>query len=143
MPNVRGSTLVLVIINSKYFIMKHTYFIRHFYAFAVVAAIGLFGLQDVQAQNPTYANATYSAGGNSIPLSWTSAGAKGEQLYPVGAFGSVPSGMFISKMYMVCGSGGTGAASYDHLKITMKQANVTALNSGSWTAWYGRGFLFN
>jgi hypothetical protein len=38
-----------------------------------------------------------------------------------------------SARYMVCGSGGTGAASYDHLKITMKQANVTALNSGSWT----------
>ncbi|MCO4805380.1 MAG: T9SS type A sorting domain-containing protein [Flavobacteriales bacterium] len=82
---------------------------------------------------PEYYNATYSSGGNSIPLSWSSNGARGEQLYPVGTFGSVPSGKFISKIYWVCGSGGTGSAIYDHLKITMKQANVTALNSGSWT----------
>jgi hypothetical protein len=123
----------LVKTNSNYFIMKHLYFFKRFYAIALVAAVSLLGLQDLHAQNPTYANATYTAGGNSIPLSWSSAGARGEQLYPVGTFGSVPSGMFISKIYMVCGSGGTGTAAYDHMKITMKQENVSALNSGSWT----------
>jgi hypothetical protein len=123
--------------------MKHIYFFKRFYAFALVAAVGLFGLQDALAQNPTYANATYTAGGNSIPLSWSSAGARGEQLYPVGTFGSVPSGMFISKIYMVCGSGGTGTAAYDHMKITMKQANVTALNSGSWTSGMEEVFYSN
>lgn len=95
-------------------------------AFALISTVGF--------AQPEYYNATYTSGGNSIPLSWSSGGARGEQLYPVGTFGTVPAGKYISKIYWVCGSGGTGTASYDHLKITMKQANVTALNSGSWSS---------
>ena len=91
--------------------------------------IAFFG----NAQTPQYSNSTISTGGNSIPLSWNSAGARGDLLFPVGDFGTVPNGKYISTIYMACGSSGTGTALYDFLEISLKQDNVTALNSGSWT----------
>ena len=80
-----------------------------------------------------YFNVATSSGGNSIPLSWTSAGAKGEQLWPAGDFGAVPSGKQISRIYYFTHSSGNGSAPYDHLRISMKQENVANLSSGSWT----------
>ncbi|GAB5538507.1 MAG: hypothetical protein Salg2KO_06100 [Salibacteraceae bacterium] len=91
-------------------------------------------ITSVLMAQPEYANWTGgTSGGNSIPYSWVTAGCRGEQLFPAGDFGAVPAGKQISRIYYYTQSSGNGSADYDFLKIFLKQENVSALNSGSYT----------
>lgn len=118
--------------------MKHTYtsFIYQLRIWVLAVAFGLFGLSDLSAQNPEYSNGPLTGtGGNSIPFSWSSAGARGQLLYPAGIFGSnLPSGEYITKLYFSANATGgpPNPVTYQFIEIALKQDNLSSLNSGSW-----------
>lgn len=95
--------------------------------------IFLLGFTSTEAQvTPQYHNGMAPSNGNSIPLAYTSSGVKGQALYPVGVFGTVPSGMKITKIYYAAYTGSTGSSSYSQLHIALKQDNISSLSSSSY-----------
>ena len=70
-----------------------------------------------------------NGGGNSIPFAYSSSGVRGQGLYPVGVFGSPPSGRAIKKVYWGPYPSSTGSVTYSQLQIYLKQANISSLST--------------
>ncbi|MES2778405.1 MAG: hypothetical protein V4651_00775, partial [Bacteroidota bacterium] len=94
----------------------------------------LLGSLVVRAQIPMYITGTLptTAGGNTIPFYFTGTGCRGQQLYPSGAFGSVPTGMAISKIYF--SSTTSGSQLYSNFEVSLGQPNVSTLTTTYETA---------
>ncbi|MES2560527.1 MAG: hypothetical protein V4590_12345, partial [Bacteroidota bacterium] len=83
----------------------------------------------VRAQIPQYVTGVLpaTAGGNTIPFYYTGTGCRGQQLYPAGAFGVVPTGMAINKIYFA--STTSGSQLYSNFEVGLGQPNVATLTT--------------
>lgn len=105
---------------------------RKFYDLTAIALLLLLGglTGQVKCQTPMYhTNPTISAGGNSIPFSYTNS-CRGQQIYPAGVFGNPPNNMVITTLYFMPGTSYTGSQTYSNIQVYLKQDNITTL-SGS------------
>src|SRR5438552_1502410 len=94
---------------------------------AFIFICGLFICFYVNAQTPMYVTTTTLAGGNTIPFYYTGTGCRGQQLYPVGSFGTVPGGMMINRLYFAFSTAGTQL--YSNMEIRIGQANISVLST--------------
>jgi hypothetical protein len=98
----------------------------------LMLAVLLLSAGFVQAQTPAYSVGSLTAGSNVIPFgngtTWNSY--RCQFLYLPGQFGTVPSGMAISKIYFVPTSSGT--ATLTDFNVSIGQANITGLSTAGW-----------
>lgn len=84
---------------------------------------------------PEYSNGPGTgSGGNSIPWAYNNAGVHGQQLWPAGAFGTVPNGQYINRIYYAAYPGAVppSIVTYSVLEVSMSQPNISSLNSSSY-----------
>ena len=100
---------------------------RNFYLFLVVVLSSLL-CTDVYAQTPAYVSGTWTGtpGGNTIPMYYTGA-CRGQHLYPGTTFGTVPSGMGITRIYFASGTSGTQP--YSNFEVKLGQKNISSLTN--------------
>ncbi|MCB0482397.1 MAG: hypothetical protein KDC83_13295, partial [Flavobacteriales bacterium] len=95
----------------------------------VMGLVAILSVSTVlNAQPMFHTNPTISSGGNSIPLSYSS-GCRGQQVYPVGVFGTPPSGQAITTIYFMPGTSYTGTRTYSQFHVSLKQANISSLST--------------
>ncbi|GAB5538508.1 MAG: hypothetical protein Salg2KO_06110 [Salibacteraceae bacterium] len=92
----------------------------------------IFAPLESNAQVPEYYNQTTYTNGNSVPFAYQTSGVRSDILWPAGDFGVVPSGKAIKTIYIQSYPLNEGLKTYGHLRISMKQENVTTLNSSAW-----------
>ena len=100
-------------------------------SFTLCLIVGFFSFTTyLRSQVPQYnTGSSLNGGGNSIPFAYSSSGVRGQGLYPVGVFGSPPSGRAIKKVYWGPYPSSTGSVTYSQLQIYLKQANISSLST--------------
>lgn len=101
---------------------------------ACYTMVALFCSVTLAMAQPEYSNGPLTgSGGNSIPWAFNSSGVRGQQLWPAGAFGTVPSGKYIKRIYYAAypGASPPSTVTYSTLEIAIGQPNISSLGS-SW-----------
>gem|GEM_PF-1495993 len=84
-------------------------------------------------QTPQYTYVSNRTATNSIPLGGgTWASQRGQLIYGVGDFGTVPGGMAITTLYLRQGAISDGAATFANFSIKLGQPNMTSGFNGTW-----------
>lgn len=108
--------------------------IRRFLSVTLVQAVLLMIAGTAFAQTPQYSVGSTTSGSNVIPFgTGTFNSYRCQMLYRPSDFGSVPSGMAISKIYFVPTS--SGAVTFSDLRIDIGQSpTINSLSTSSWVA---------